>query len=68
MSRGRTRDAGWGFGLHEAMDQIGAMLGPLVVALVMYLKGSYHLSFGVLLVPALPTAPRTGPTTVRILK
>jgi len=23
---------GWGFGLHEAMDQAGAMLGPLIVA------------------------------------
>jgi MFS family permease len=44
---------GWGFGLHEAMDQIGAMLGPLIVALVMYLKGSYHMSFGLLLIPAL---------------
>ena len=44
---------GWGFGLHEAMDQIGAMLGPLIVAAVLYLKGGYQASFGVLLVPAL---------------
>jgi len=29
---------GWGFGLHEAMDQIGAMLGPLVVAGVLYFR------------------------------
>src|SRR5262245_4949337 len=27
---------GWGFGLHEAMDQAGAMLGPLLVALILY--------------------------------
>jgi MFS family permease len=44
---------GWGFGLHEAMDQIGAMLGPSVVALVLYLKGSYKATFGLLLIPAL---------------
>ena len=25
---------GWGFGVHEAMDQAGALLGPLVVAFV----------------------------------
>ncbi len=44
---------GWGFGLHEALDQIGAMLGPLIVAGVLHLKGSYQMSFGVLLIPAL---------------
>jgi len=44
---------GWGFGLHEAFDQIGAMLGPLIVAGVLYFKGGYQMSFGVLLVPAL---------------
>jgi len=44
---------GWGFGLHEALDQIGAMLGPLIVAGVLYIKGDYRLGFGILLVPAL---------------
>jgi MFS-type transporter involved in bile tolerance (Atg22 family) len=33
---------GWGFGLHEAMDQIGAMIGPLIVAAVLYFKGTYQ--------------------------
>lgn len=46
---------GWGFGLHEAMDQIGAMLGPLIVAAVLYFKGTYQTAFAVLLVPALLT-------------
>lgn len=46
---------GWGFGLHEAMDQIGAMLGPLLVAAVLYFKGTYQTSFAVLLIPALLT-------------
>ncbi len=44
---------GWGFGLHEAMDQIGAMLGPLVVALVLYFKQDYRPAFAVLLIPAI---------------
>lgn len=44
---------GWGFGLHEAMDQIGAVLGPLVVAALLYFQGAYRVGFGVLLIPAL---------------
>ncbi len=44
---------GWGFGLHEALDQTGAMLGPLIVAIVLYFKGTYQFSFGILLIPAL---------------
>jgi MFS family permease len=44
---------GWGFGLHEAMDQIGAILGPLIVAGVLYLSDGYRMSFAILLVPAL---------------
>ncbi|WP_243174818.1 MFS transporter [Desulfofundulus sp. TPOSR] len=44
---------GRGFGLHEALDQIGAITGPLIVALVLYfLKGNYKAGFAVLLVPA----------------
>ncbi len=44
--------AGWAFGLHEALDQIGAMLGPLIVAAVFIFKGSYQFGFAVLLIPA----------------
>jgi MFS family permease len=44
---------GWGFGLHEAMDQIGAILGPLIVAAVLYLRGSYQSGFAILLAPAI---------------
>jgi MFS family permease len=43
---------GWGFGFHEAMDQTGAILGPLIVALVLYLKGGYRAGFAWLLLPA----------------
>ena len=35
------------------MDQIGAMLGPLIVAGVLYFRGGYSIGFGILLVPAL---------------
>uniref|UniRef100_A0A7V6A4S6 MFS transporter n=1 Tax=Desulfobacca acetoxidans TaxID=60893 RepID=A0A7V6A4S6_9BACT len=44
---------GWGFGFHEAMDQLGAFTGPLMVAGVLYLKGGYRHGFAVLLIPAL---------------
>ena len=46
---------GWGFGVHEALDQSGALCGPLVVAAVLFLRGSYQIAFAVLLVPALIT-------------
>jgi MFS family permease len=43
---------GWGFGFHEAMDQIGAVTGPLIVAAVLYYRGGYREGFAVLLLPA----------------
>lgn len=46
---------GWGFGLHEALDQAGALIGPLVVAFVVAHRGNYRDAFAVLLVPALIT-------------
>lgn len=44
---------GWVFGVHEAMDQFGALFGPLLVAGILAHRGSYSLAFAVLLVPAL---------------
>ncbi len=44
---------GWGFGLHEALDQIGAILGPLIVAAVLFFHGNYQTGFAFLLLPAL---------------
>ncbi len=46
---------GSGFGLHEAMDQAGALLGPLVVALILAHQGTYRKAFEVLLIPAVLT-------------
>ncbi|MGH7979348.1 MAG: MFS transporter, partial [Limisphaerales bacterium] len=45
--------AGWAFGLHEALDQTGATVGPLITALVLYLRGGYHRAFAVLVITAL---------------
>jgi MFS family permease len=44
---------GWGFGFHEAMDQVGAVTGPLIVAAVLYFRGDYRQGFAFLLLPAI---------------
>ena len=44
---------GWGFGIHEALDQIGAILGPLTVAAVLFVRNDPRTGFAILLVPAL---------------
>lgn len=46
---------GWGFGLHEALDQFGALFGPLVIAVVLARHGNYRTAFAVLVIPALLT-------------
>jgi MFS family permease len=46
---------GWAFGVHEGLDQTGALVGPLLVAAVLYSGGDYRLAFAVLVVPALVT-------------
>ncbi len=46
---------GWGFGLHEALDQFGALVGPLVVAAVLARRGEYRAAFAVLVIPAVIT-------------
>ena len=52
-----AREMGYGFafGLHEALDQFGALFGPLVVAVVLAYRGDYRTAFAVLLVPAIIT-------------
>src|SRR6266571_999401 len=46
---------GWAFGVHEALDQSGALFGPLAVAGVLALRGQYQIAFALLLIPALVT-------------
>lgn len=50
---GSQLGSGWAFGLHEAMDQIGATLGPLLISLTLLLKGGFKASYGFLAIPAL---------------
>ena len=44
---------GWAFGLHEALDQFGALFGPLLIALVLAVtRHDYKIAFAALAVPA----------------
>ena len=43
---------GWAFGLREALDQTGAVLGPLVVAFVLFRQLGYRTAFTSLAIPA----------------
>ncbi|MDL1973039.1 MAG: MFS transporter [Deltaproteobacteria bacterium] len=46
---------GFGFGIHEALDQVGAIIGPLIFSLVFYLKWGYREGLSILLLPAILT-------------
>ena len=52
---GKVIGFGWAFGLNEALDQTGAMIGPLSVAAVLAAHGQYKTAFAMLLIPALIT-------------
>lgn len=42
---------GWGFGLHEALDQVGAIAGPLLFVLALAAEGTYRGGFALLAIP-----------------
>jgi len=47
---------GLGFGIHEALDQTGAVTGPLILAAILAARDSdYRLAFSVLAVPSVLT-------------
>lgn len=52
---GETIGHGWAFGLHEALDQAGAMAGPLIAAAVLGAHGDYRTAFAWLALPATAT-------------
>lgn len=52
---GEQMGRGWAFGVNEAMDQFGAMTGPLAVAGLLAWKGSFQLAFAALAAPAVVT-------------
>ncbi len=49
---GKQIGHGWAFGLHEALDQSGAVIGPLLVAFILFRRADYRLAFAALIVPA----------------
>jgi MFS family permease len=44
---------GWVYGVNTAMDETGATLGPLLIALVLFLNGSYQMGYALLLISSL---------------
>lgn len=46
---------GWGFGLQEALGQIGAVIGPLAISAALYFHADYRTCLGSLAIPALLT-------------
>jgi len=46
---------GWGFAVHEALDQVGAIIGPLIFFFIFFLGGNYREGFTILWIPALLT-------------
>ena len=66
MSRaGEHIGQGWAFGLHEALDQTGALAGPLIASLVLALHHDYRLAFLWLGVPAALTLVSVASTWAR---
>src|SRR2546422_11468982 len=51
---GKSIGAGWVFGLNEALDQAGATVGPLLVALILYLNGGVLGGFRGVVISAFP--------------
>jgi len=57
---------GWAFGLHEGLDQLGALCGPLLMAFLLFRRGGtagagdYRMAFAALVVPAVATLALLG--------
>jgi MFS family permease len=52
---GKQIGSGWVFGFNEALDQLGATIGPLLISFTLFRHGSFQKGFSLLLVPALLT-------------
>ena len=46
-----TVGRGWGFAVHEALDQVGAIIGPLIFTAIFLAQGDYRGGFALLAVP-----------------
>lgn len=49
---GSRLGSGWVFGLHEAMDQIGATVGPLIVVWILSLNHNFRTAYKFMFIPA----------------
>jgi MFS family permease len=49
----RNTGTGMGYGIHEALDRIGAFTGPVLISLFFYFNFGYRASFLLLAIPAL---------------
>jgi len=55
MNRGEgplSGQFGWSFGRHQALDQTGTVVGPLLVSGLLFLGRDFRAAFAVLLAPA----------------
>jgi MFS family permease len=46
---------GWGFAVHEALDQVGAVIGPIAFSVVLLSRDTFQQGFAFLGIPALLT-------------
>lgn len=44
---------GWVYAVNNALDQLGATIGPLIIAMALFFNGSYKIGYAILLLPAL---------------
>jgi MFS family permease len=42
---------GYGFGIHEVLDQVGAIIGPLIFSFLLLFGSSYKMGFSILFIP-----------------
>jgi MFS family permease len=56
---------GWAFGLQEALDQTGAIIGPLITSYVLARHGDYRAAYAWLAVPAFLTMLSVAVISVR---
>ena len=47
-----TLGRGWVYGLNTALDETGATIGPLLAALVLFLRGDYRTAYALLVISA----------------
>jgi predicted MFS family arabinose efflux permease len=52
---GEQMGLGWAFGINEALDQLGAFVGPLAVAAILASQQNFQLAFAALAIPAVIT-------------